>query len=60
MLDVMPVAFPWVRFLPREDVREFAVELVETLRAAEPLSRPLPMSGSPLSNYATSRIHFHP
>src|SRR5947207_8898410 len=27
LLDVMPEAFPWVRFLPREDVRAFLVEL---------------------------------
>ena len=26
--------FPWVRFLPQDDVRAFLVELVETLRAA--------------------------
>jgi hypothetical protein len=26
--------FPWVQFLPREDVRAFLVELVETLRAS--------------------------
>jgi len=26
--------FPWVQFLPKDDVRAFLVELVETLRAA--------------------------
>ncbi len=29
--------FPWVQFLPTEDIRAFLVELVETLRAAASL-----------------------
>lgn len=29
--------FPWVRFLPTDDVREFLVELVETIRACSDL-----------------------
>jgi hypothetical protein len=29
--------FPWVRFLPTEDVRAFLVELVETIRACADL-----------------------
>lgn len=33
VLDVLPAAFPWVRHLPPENVREFAVELVESLGA---------------------------
>jgi len=42
--DVMPTAFPWVRFLPREDMQAFAVELVHTLEAAESLSTPAPVT----------------
>ncbi|WP_419994452.1 hypothetical protein [Streptomyces boninensis] len=34
VLDVMPAVFPWVRHLPPRDVREFAVELVDTFQAA--------------------------
>lgn len=34
ILDVLPYAFPWVRYLPTRDLREFATELVETLSAA--------------------------
>ncbi|RVU24472.1 hypothetical protein EOT10_15825 [Streptomyces antnestii] len=30
-----PDAFPWVRFLPEPDVHVFAVELVDTMRAAD-------------------------
>lgn len=35
LLDVIPEAFPWVRFLPDDGVRAFTVELVEVLRAAD-------------------------
>ncbi|MGA5297460.1 hypothetical protein ACPCKV_26635 [Streptomyces koyangensis] len=35
LLDLLPDAFPWVRFLPEADLHAFAVELVETMRAAD-------------------------
>ncbi|WP_072691537.1 hypothetical protein [Rhodococcus marinonascens] len=41
--DVLPEVFPWVTFLPREEVQEFVVELVSTLRAAESLDNPAPV-----------------
>jgi hypothetical protein len=34
LTHVFPEAFPWVRFLPDEAVREFLVDFVETARAA--------------------------
>lgn len=34
---VFPEAFPWVRFLPDKEVREFLVEFVETARASTDL-----------------------
>lgn len=37
LLHVVPEAFPWVRFLPREDVQGFLIDLVSTLRAVEEL-----------------------
>lgn len=43
LVDVVPDAFPWVRFLPAEDVRAFVVELVNTLRAVEDLDNPAPV-----------------
>lgn len=43
LLDVVPEAFPWVRFLPREDVQAFLVEMVDTLRAVEELGSPAPV-----------------
>jgi hypothetical protein len=60
MLDVMPEAFPWVRFLPRDDVREFAVELVETLRAAESLHNPAPVAQVVTSWRHTAEVHADP
>ncbi|MFD5322016.1 hypothetical protein [Streptomyces sp. NPDC127098] len=35
LLDILPEAFPWVRFLPEADLHAFAVELVDTMRAAD-------------------------
>jgi hypothetical protein len=37
LLLALPEVFPWVRFLPRDDVRAFLVELVETMHACEDL-----------------------
>jgi hypothetical protein len=33
LLLSLPDVFPWVRFLPKEDVQAFLIELVETIRA---------------------------
>jgi hypothetical protein len=33
LLLALPDVFPWVKFLPKHDVRAFLVELVETIRA---------------------------
>jgi hypothetical protein len=33
LLLALPAVFPWVRFLPTEDVRTFLVELVDTIHA---------------------------
>ncbi|MCD2158236.1 hypothetical protein LQL77_31750 [Rhodococcus cerastii] len=41
--DVLPEVFPWVAFLSKEEVQEFVVELVATLRAAESLDNPAPV-----------------
>lgn len=37
LLDILPDAFPWVRFLPEPDLHSFAIELVDTMRAADSL-----------------------
>lgn len=43
LVDVVPEVFPWVRFLPVEEVRAFVLELVETLRGADALENPAPV-----------------
>jgi hypothetical protein len=37
VLMALPAVFPWVRFLPKEDVQAFLVELVDTLHACAEL-----------------------
>ena len=37
LLLALPSVFPWVRFLPRDDVRAFLVELVDTVHACADL-----------------------
>ncbi|MGW0694943.1 hypothetical protein [Streptomyces sp. NPDC002738] len=37
VLDVLPAAFPWARYLPAHEVRDFSVELVCALGAATEL-----------------------
>jgi hypothetical protein len=41
---VFPEAFPWVRFLPAQDVRHFLIEFVETARAAADLGTLSPIA----------------
>lgn len=41
--DVLPEVFPWVAFLSPEEVREFVVELVATMRAADSIDNPAPV-----------------
>lgn len=42
--DVVPEVFPWVAFLSREEVREFIVDLVATMKAAESIDNPAPVA----------------
>ena len=58
--DVMPKAFPWVRFLPREDMRAFVVELVETLEAADSLGTPAPVTQLNSEWQHTAEVHADP
>ena len=37
LLRALPTAFPWVRFLPKNDARAFLTELIETLHACADL-----------------------
>ncbi|MDU0293185.1 hypothetical protein [Saccharothrix longispora] len=58
--DVMPTAFPWVRFLPREDMQAFVVELVDTLQAADSLGTPAPVTQLITQWQHTAEVHADP
>ena len=58
--EVMPKAFPWVRFLPRDDMRAFVVELVETLEAANSLGTPAPVTQLIAEWRRTAEVHADP
>lgn len=60
LVDVVPEAFPWVRFLPAEDVRAFVVELVETLRAAESIDNHAPVVQVITEWRHTAEVHADP
>lgn len=60
LVDVVPDAFPWVRFLPAEDVRAFVVELVNTLRAVEDLDNPAPVVQLITEWRNTAEVHADP
>jgi hypothetical protein len=60
LVDVVPEAFPWVRFLPTEEVRAFVLELVETLRAADTLENPAPVIQVISAWQSTAEIHADP
>lgn len=58
--SVMPSAFPWVRFLPREDMQAFVVELVDTLEAAGSLGTPAPVTQLISQWRHTAEVHADP
>jgi hypothetical protein len=43
LLLALPDVFPWVRYLPKDDVRGFLAELVETVRACADLDNLAPL-----------------
>jgi hypothetical protein len=52
--------FPWVSFLPTEDVRAFLVELVQTLRASADLGNLAALEPVIEAWKATAEIHSDP
>lgn len=43
LLDIIPSAFPWTRFLPVEDQVDFAQELVNVMEASSDIDNPEPV-----------------
>src|SRR5216683_1831612 len=60
LLMALPEVFPWVRFLPREDVRGFLVELVETARACAELDNMAPLEPVIAAWLATAEAYADP
>jgi hypothetical protein len=58
--DVMPTAFPWVRFLPREDMQAFVVDLVQTPEAANSLGTLAPVTQLIREWQHTAEVHADP
>jgi hypothetical protein len=60
LLFALPDVFPWVRFLPTEDVRGFLVELVETIRASSDLGNMAAIAPVVAAWKGTAEIHSDP
>ncbi|MBZ3901038.1 hypothetical protein [Streptomyces griseiscabiei] len=60
LLDILPDAFPWVRFLPESDVHAFAVELVDTMRAADSVGNSASVAQLLIAWQHTAEVHSDP
>ncbi|MBC9723678.1 hypothetical protein [Streptomyces sp. TRM68367] len=60
LLDILPNAFPWVRFLPEADLHAFAVELVDTMRAADSIANSAAVAQLLTAWQHTAEVHSDP
>ncbi|EPH43310.1 hypothetical protein ABT390_20040 [Streptomyces aurantiacus] len=60
LLDILPDAFPWVHFLPEADVHAFALELVDTMRAADSVANSAATAQLLISWQHTAEAHSDP
>ncbi|MFD8979690.1 hypothetical protein [Streptomyces sp. NPDC059564] len=60
LLDILPDAFPWVRFLPEADVHAFAVDLVDTMRAADSIGNSASVAQVLVSWQHTAEVYSDP
>jgi hypothetical protein len=60
LTNVFPDVFPWVRFLPAEDVREFLVEFVDTANASTSLDTVDPILALVAAWKSTAEIYSDP
>lgn len=60
LVDVAPIAFPWARFLPDEEVRAFVRELIDTMEAAESLGNSAPVGRVITEWRHTAEVHADP
>ncbi|MEU5081428.1 MULTISPECIES: hypothetical protein [Streptomyces] len=60
LLMVLPDVFPWVRYLPEEDVREFLVDLVQTIDACDDLENLAPLETAVAAWRSTAEVYADP
>ena len=60
VLLALPSVLPWVRFLPRDDVRAFLVELVDTMHACADLGNVAALMPVVAAWQATAEIYSDP
>jgi hypothetical protein len=60
LVKVLPHAFPWVRFLPADEVRAFTADLVRVLRAAEAADDPSQVVQLIVEWRHTAEVHADP
>lgn len=60
LLLALPDVFPWVRFLPTDEVRQFLLELVETAQAGAELGNLAALAPLVAAWKATAEIHADP
>ncbi|MFD4231373.1 hypothetical protein [Streptomyces sp. NPDC058545] len=60
VLDVLPAAFPWARYLPAHEVREYSVELVGALGAATELDNTADVAQLITEWRHTAEVHADP
>jgi hypothetical protein len=60
LLDILPDAFPWVHFLPDPDVHAFAIELVETMRAADSIANSASVAQMLIAWQHTAEVYSDP
>jgi hypothetical protein len=58
--DVLPAAFPWVRYLQKHEIQAFVVELVGALQGAESLQNPAPVVNAVAAWKATAEVYADP
>ncbi len=60
LLDILPDAFPWIRYLPEPDVHAFAVELVDTMRAADSIANSASVAQMLIAWQHTAEVYSDP
>ncbi len=59
-LDMLRDVFPWVRFLPAEDLQEFVTELVEVFTASAEFDNPAPVVQMVTEWRSTAEVYADP